>query len=100
MARRAVGLICCMGVFTPLYATYRLDRTPADRVARTLSAWSVSSKATIAILTALWGLLAAVTGPRIAIATAGVLSLATPLLLPRHEHDAPRPEQEPAASHT
>ncbi|MEV6134299.1 MFS transporter [Streptomyces violaceusniger] len=96
-----LGLICCMGVFTPLYATYRLDRTPPDRVARTLSAWSVSSKATVATLTALWGLLAAVTGPRIAIATAGLLSLATPLLLPRHEqHDAPRPEQEPAPSHT
>ncbi|AEM84956.1 MFS transporter [Streptomyces violaceusniger] len=95
-----LGLISCMGVFTPLYATYRLDRTPADRVARTLSAWSVSSKATVATLTALWGLLAAVTGPRIAIAIAGLLSLATPLLLPRHEHDASRSEQEPAPSHT
>ncbi|NUH43925.1 MFS transporter [Streptomyces samsunensis] len=94
-----LGLICCMGVFNPVYATYRLERTPADRVARTLSAWSVSSKATIAALTALWGLLAGVTGPRIAVAIAGLLSLATPLLLPRHEQ-APLPEQEPAASHS
>ncbi|NIY63233.1 MFS transporter [Streptomyces malaysiensis] len=94
-----LGLICCMGVFNPVYATYRLERTPADRVARTLSAWSVSSKATVAALTALWGLLAGVTGPRIAVAIAGLLSLATPLLLPRHEQ-APLSEQEPAASHT
>ena len=35
----------------------------------------------IATLTALWGLLASVTGPRAAIALAGVLMLATPLLL-------------------
>ncbi|MYU12867.1 MFS transporter [Streptomyces sp. SID8361] len=94
-----LGLICCMGVFNPVYATYRLERTPADRVARTLSAWSVSSKATVAAPTALWGLLAGVTGPRIAVAIAGLLSLATPLLLPRHEQ-APLPEQEPAASHS
>ncbi|MFD8337690.1 MFS transporter [Streptomyces solisilvae] len=94
-----LGLICCMGVFNPVYATYRLERTPADRVARTLSAWSVSSKATVAALTALWGLLAGVTGPRIAVAIAGLLSLATPLLLPRHEQ-APLPEREPAASHS
>ncbi len=52
-----------------------------DRVARTLSGWSVTSNATIAALTALRGLLASVTSPRIAIAIAGVLLLATPLLL-------------------
>ena len=81
-----LGLITCMGVFNPVFATHRLEHTPADRVARTLSAWSVTSSATIAALTALWGLLATVTGPRTAIAVAGVLMLATPLLLPR-----PRP---------
>ncbi|MFD8985042.1 MFS transporter [Streptomyces sp. NPDC059564] len=89
-----LGLITCMGVFTPVFATCRLDRTPADRVARTLSAWSVSSKATIAALTALWGLLAAVTSPRTAIAVAGLLILTTPLLLPRHD-PAPQDEPEP-----
>ncbi|MGW3644909.1 MFS transporter [Streptomyces sp. NPDC000878] len=77
------GLIACMGVFNPVYATYRLQHTPADRVARTLSAWSVSSKLTVAALTALWGLLAALTTPLTAIGAAGVLILATPLLLPR-----------------
>ena len=77
------GLVTCVGVFNPVLATYRLDQTDADRVARTLSAWSVTGNLTIATLTALWGLLAGITGPRTAIAIAGVLLLATPLLLPR-----------------
>lgn len=77
------GLITSMGIFNPVYATYRLQHTPADRVARTLSAWAVSSKLTVAALTALWGLLAALTTPLTAVGAAGVLILATPLLLPR-----------------
>ncbi|MET9385585.1 hypothetical protein ABZY09_32055 [Streptomyces sp. NPDC002928] len=48
-----------------------------------LSARSVSSKATIAALTALWELPAGLAGPRTALALAGLLLLATPLLLPR-----------------
>jgi MFS transporter len=78
-----LGLIACSAVFSPVLATCRLELTPADRVARTLSAWSVSSKAAIAALTAVWGLLAGLTGPRTAIAVAGLLLPATPLLLPR-----------------
>lgn len=77
------GLIACMGVFNPLYATYRLEQTGQDRVARVLSAWQVTKNVTIAALTALWGVLAALTSPRIAIAAAGLLLLGTPLLLPR-----------------
>jgi MFS family permease len=91
------GLVTCIGVFNPVFATYRLEHTEKDRVARTLSAWSVTSSATIAALTALWGLLASLTSPRAAIAIAGVLVLATPLLLPRHRH-APQPEPELAQS--
>ncbi|WP_171117182.1 MULTISPECIES: MFS transporter [Streptomyces] len=79
------GLITCMGVYNPVLATRRLERTPADRVVRTLSAWSVSTKLTIAALTALWGVLATVTSPRTAIALAGLLILATPLLLSRRD---------------
>ncbi|MCQ9135223.1 MFS transporter [Streptomyces hilarionis] len=89
------GLIACMGVFTPVFAAYRLERTPADRVARTLSAWSVTSKVTVAAMTGLWGLLAEALGPRTAIGVAGVLMLATPVLLPRHD-PAVRPDPEPA----
>jgi len=81
-----LGLVTCMGVFNPVFATYRLDHTATDRVARTLSAWSVTSSATIAAMTALWGLLASVTSPRTAIVIAGLLILTTPLLLPRHDH--------------
>ncbi len=70
----------------------------ADRVARTLSAWSVTSKLTIAAMTALWGLLASVTSLRTAIATAGVLMLTTPLLLLRHGY-AGEHERTPALGH-
>ena len=77
------GLVTSMGVFSPIYATHRLEQTPTDRVARVLAAWSVSSSATIAAMTAVWGLLAAATGARAAIAIAGVLMLATPVLLLR-----------------
>ncbi|MFD5232426.1 MFS transporter [Streptomyces qaidamensis] len=79
------GLITCCAVYNPVLATHRLDRTPTGRVTRTLSAWSATGKATTATMTALWGVLAARTGPRTAIALAGALLLVTPLLLPRRD---------------
>ncbi|MEV6290668.1 MFS transporter [Streptomyces sp. NPDC051896] len=82
------GVITSSGVYNPVYATRRLECTPDDRVARTLSAWSITGKATTAALTALWGLLASLTGPRTAIALAGVLLLATPPLLLRDSRKA------------
>ncbi|MFD5845658.1 MFS transporter [Streptomyces chartreusis] len=81
-----LGLITCAGVFNPVLATSRLELTPPDRVTRTLAAWSISTRTATAATTALWGWLAALTGPRTAIALAGALLLATPLLLPWHEH--------------
>ena len=83
------GLVTCMGVFNPVLATYRLEQIAPDRVARTVSAWSISSSVTIAGLTALWGLLASITSLRIAIAIAGLLILTTPLLLPQHDYTPP-----------
>ncbi|HUA28242.1 MAG TPA: MFS transporter [Streptosporangiaceae bacterium] len=77
------GLVTCIGVYNPVLATYRLEQIEKDRIARVLSAWSVTSSASIAALTGLWGLLATVTGARPAIAIAGVLLLASPFLLPR-----------------
>jgi MFS family permease len=77
------ALITSVGVFNPVFATYRLEQTADDRIARTLAAWSVTNNATIAAMTAAWGLLAHLTSARAAIAVAGVLMLATPLLLPR-----------------
>jgi MFS family permease len=78
-----LAIIISMGLYNPVLATYRLERTPKDRIARTLSAWSISSSAAIAILSALGGLLAEATSPRTAITVAGLLILASPLLLPR-----------------
>lgn len=94
-------MITCIGVFNPMFATERLRRVPNDRVGRVLVAWRVTSTGAIAALTALWGALAAVTGARTAIGIAGVLLLATPLLLPgRHRTpkraDAPSPERAPS----
>lgn len=91
------GLILCCGVFNPVSATYRLERTATDGVARTLSAWAVTTKASTALLTAVWGVLGGLLGPRTAIGLAGVLLLATPLLLPRREA-APLPEPEPESA--
>jgi hypothetical protein len=70
-----------------VFATYRLEQTATDHIARTLSAWSVTSSATIAALTACWGLVASVTGPRAAVAIAGVLILSTPLFLPHRPRE-------------
>ena len=88
-----LGLITCLSVFSPVLATYRLDQTAPDRVARTLSAWSVTKNITTAVLTALWGVLGSLTGPRTAIAVAGAVLLATPLLLPRRDR-TPQPGRE------
>ncbi|MDT0344385.1 MFS transporter [Streptomyces litchfieldiae] len=79
-------LITCMGVFNPIHATERLQRTPADHAAQVLSTWSVSGKLVQAALTAIWGLLATLTSPLTAITVSGVLLLATPLLLPGRTH--------------
>jgi MFS family permease len=84
------GLVLCMGVFNPVSATYKLDHTEKHLVARVLAAWSVSTSLVTAALTAMWGVLASLTSPRIAIAVAGILLLATPLLLPRRDHAPPK----------
>ncbi|WP_318199627.1 MFS transporter [Streptomyces sp. SCL15-4] len=89
-----LGLVFCCGVFNPVCAAYRLERTAPDRVARTLSAWTVTTKASTALLTAVGGVLGGLLGPRTALGLAGVLVLATPLLLPRRAA-ASRPAPEP-----
>ncbi|MCE3554344.1 MFS transporter [Pseudonocardia sp. RS11V-5] len=76
------AMIVAMSLYNPVLATYRLERTPDDRVARTLSAWSIGTGTSIALLTALAGLLAEAVGTRTAIGVAGVLVLAAPVLLP------------------
>ncbi|MDO8209726.1 MFS transporter [Conexibacter sp. CPCC 206217] len=78
-----LAIVVSMSLYNPVLATYRLQHTPQHRVARTLSAWSIGQQASIALFTALGGLLAGLTSPRAAIAIAGLLMLASPLLLPR-----------------
>jgi MFS family permease len=79
------GLITTCAVFNPVFSTSRLEQSPNDRVAKVLVAWNVTSKTSVALLTALWGVLASVVGLRLAIGVAGALVLATPLLLPKRE---------------
>lgn len=86
-----VCLVTFCGIFNPVLAAHRLELTPDDRVARTLSAWSVSTKLSTATLTALWGLLAQLIGTSTAIGAAGVLLLGTPLLLLRRARSVPGP---------
>jgi MFS family permease len=80
-----LAIIISMSLYNPVLATYRLEHTPKQRIARTLSAWSIGSGTSIAIFTALGGLLADVTSPRTAITVAGLLILTSPLLLPRRQ---------------
>ena len=77
------GIIVCCSIYAPVSATIRLENAAADNVARVLSAWSVTTKVSIALMTALWGLLASWIGPREAVFVAGVLALATPFTLRR-----------------
>lgn len=98
-----LAIIVSMSLYNPVLATYRLEHTPDDRIARVLSAWSIGSAAAIAALTALGGLLAGATGIRTALAVTGLLLLATPLLLPRHPDQpvapaADAPHAPPAAA--
>ncbi|GAA2921765.1 MFS transporter [Streptomyces thioluteus] len=92
-----LAIIINMSLYTPVLATYRLERTPGHLVARTLTAWSIGQQASIAVFTALGGLLADATGPRTALAAAGLLVLTAPLLLPRRDR-TPYHQPEPSRS--
>jgi MFS family permease len=80
-----LAIIISMSLYNPVLATYRLQHTPKDRIARTLSAWSIGQQASIAIFAALGGLLADITSTRTAITVIGLVILASPLLLPRRD---------------
>ena len=82
-----LAIIIFMSLFNPVLATIRLELTPGERASRTLTAWSISSSASIAVCSALAGLFAAATSTRTALAAAGLLILLTPLLLPRRVDD-------------
>ena len=77
------GLITTMSVYNPVLATHRLEQAGPENVTRVLSAWSITTKTSIAACTALWGLIATATSPRFGLGLAGALLLTSPLLLPR-----------------
>lgn len=81
-----MGMITCIGVFNPVFTTYRLERTDDGTTARVLTAWTITTRTAIATATALWGVLAGLTSARTAIAAAGILLLATSVLLPWRRH--------------
>jgi predicted MFS family arabinose efflux permease len=91
------AIIISMSLYSPVLATYRLRQTPDHHVARALSAWSISTSASIAVFTALGGLLADLTSTRTALTVAGLLILASPLLLPRRRALMPAPADQAAA---
>ena len=93
-----LAIIISMSLYSPVLATYRLQHTPKHLIARTLSAWSIGQQAAIAVFSALGGVLADLTSTRTALAVAGLLILASPLLLPRRETPAPAGDQALAAA--
>ena len=93
-----LAIIVSMSLYNPVLATYRLEHTPQQRVARTLSAWSIGQQAAIAIFTALGGLLADLTSTRTALTVIGLLILISPLLLPHRETPAAEVVDELATS--
>lgn len=83
------GTVFCMSVFNPVVATQRVRRTPDDRLTRVLTSWSISNNVARACCTVVWGVLATLTTPRIAIAAAVVLLLATCVCLPWRRAERP-----------
>jgi MFS family permease len=77
-----LGLITCMGVYGPVFSTYRLERIEPGTAARVLTAWTITTRTATAAGTALCGALAAIIGVHPALILAGALLIATAPLLP------------------
>ena len=91
-------LLLCAGAFNPTFATYRMNATSDDHMARVNAAWSISSKAIQPVFIAAAGLLAAATSPRTAIAVAASVLLASVILLPWRT-PTPTPSKRISAPH-
>ncbi|MFC5179943.1 MFS transporter [Actinomadura harenae] len=96
-----LGLIAGSGVFSPAFATRRLELSGERTTARVLTAWKIGGQVGIASATLLWAGLATVTDVRTAVAIAGVALLPTAVFLPWRATGSvasspPEPKPEPA----
>ncbi|MFF0836652.1 MFS transporter [Streptomyces sp. NPDC003344] len=76
------GLLFCAGVFNPSFTTYRMEATPDAFMSRVGTSWSVGAKTCQAAFMIAGGLIAAAAGVRGALLLAGLLCMASALLLP------------------
>ncbi|MEV5737285.1 MFS transporter [Streptomyces sp. NPDC052292] len=76
------GLLFCAGVFNPSFTTYRMETTPDAFMSRVGTSWSIGSKTCQAAFMITGGLIAAAAGVRGALLIAGLLCMASTLLLP------------------
>lgn len=98
------GLLLCAGVFNPSFTTYRMAATPDVFMSRVGTSWSVGAKTCQAAFMIAGGLVATAVGVRGALLVAGLLCVASALLLPwRKERistgnlPVPMPEADPIA---
>jgi len=77
-------LLLFVGVFNPTFATYRMNATDDQHMARVAIAWSISTKIAQPLFIAAAGGLAALTSARTVIVVLAVLLLGATALLPWH----------------
>ncbi|MER6464147.1 MFS transporter [Streptomyces sp. NPDC001228] len=97
------GLLLSAGVFGPSFTTYRMAATSDAFMSRVGTSWSVGSKSCQALFMIAGGLIASAAGVRGALLIAGLLCVASALLLPWREQGisagpVPAPAAEPASS--
>ncbi|MFQ3555206.1 MFS transporter [Streptomyces gramineus] len=97
------GLLLSAGVFGPSFTTYRMAATSDAFMSRVGTSWSVGSKSCQALFMIAGGLIASAAGVRGALLIAGLLCMASALLLPWREQrisagPVPAPATETASS--
>ncbi|MFJ9351257.1 MFS transporter [Streptomyces sp. NPDC101237] len=93
------GLLLSAGVFGPSFTTYRMAATSDAFMSRVGTSWSVGSKSCQAVFMIAGGLIASATGVRGALLIAGLLCMASALLLPwREPRTATAPVPPPATT--
>ncbi|MGA5278604.1 MFS transporter [Streptomyces cellulosae] len=76
------GLLTSAGIFNPSFTTYRMEATPGAFMSRVSTSWSVGAKTCQAAFVVAGGLIATAAGVRGALLIAGLLCMASALLLP------------------